>query len=29
MDLDLVVGMDCWGGDNLGLLMVDLDCCWC
>ena len=25
VDLDLVVGMDCWGGGNLGLVMVDLD----
>ena len=25
VDLDLVVGMDYWGGGNLGLVMVDLD----
>ena len=24
-DLDLVVGTDCWGGGNLGSVMVDLD----
>ena len=25
VDMDLVVGIDCWGGGNLSLVVADLD----